>query len=169
MDGAATLDHETPHAANVVQVFEKGSPVEGSRAQGDDVHTDGETRAPGPLGTLLRRVDDLPAARVPEVGGRVQLPRAADGHLEGILRLPGRHSRGPPLGRVDQQAGVVGADGADADEDRVAGRPYLVDPVEVGGAGEQQPIGAGVVQVAVEGDGGGQQDVGEGHGRTFFE
>ncbi len=44
--------------------------------------------------------------------------------------------------------------------------PYLVDPVEVGRAREQQAVG-GVVEEAVEGDGGGQQDIGVGMGRTL--
>jgi hypothetical protein len=122
-----------------------------------------ETDRTRPLRALVGRVDDLLAARVPELRFRVQVARPADRDLERVRGPPYGDPGGAPLRRVDQQARIVGADRPRPDEDRVDGRPYLVDAVEVGRGGEQQALGAGVVEVAVEGDGGGQQDVGVRH------
>ena len=80
----------------------------------------------------------------------------------------GGEAAGDPLGaaggRADQQAGVVGGDRGRADEDRIGGRALGVDPVEVLGARQDQPLGAGVVDVAVERGGHRQQHVRTVHG-----
>ncbi len=163
VDQAAALDHEAPYAPDVVQVREESAPVE-LGAERDDVG--GEAEGTGASGALVGGVEDLLAAGVPEPGRRVEVAGAADGDLERVLRFTGGRAGGAPLVRVDQQPRVVGADGPGAHQDRVHGRPDLVDPVEVRWAGQEQAFGAGVVQVAVEGDGGGQQDVRVGHRRS---
>lgn len=164
VDRAAALDHQAVNSPYRVQVFKKQAPVEVG-AEGDDVC--GEAKPACPLRALVRRKDEFVAARVPEVGRRVQVARAGDRDLEGVFRLACGDSTRPALKGVDQEAGVVRADRADADEDRVHGRPDLIDTVEVGRAGEEQPVGAGVVEIAVEGDSGGQQDVRVGHRRAL--
>ncbi|BFO22786.1 hypothetical protein SHKM778_91740 [Streptomyces sp. KM77-8] len=130
VDRATALDHEPPHPALGVQMLQEAPPVE-LAAERDDVG--GDPEGVGPLGALVGGVEDLLAAGVPEPGRRVQLAGAADGDLERVLGPPLGEAGGPPLGRVDQQPGVVGADRAGADQDGVDTGPYLVDPVEVGG------------------------------------
>ncbi len=166
VDSAAALDHQAADAAHVVQVLQQGPPVQGGTER-DDVGGAPE-EAGGPLGAPVGGVDDLVAAGVPEVGPGIEVAGGGDRDLQRVLRFALRHPGRAPLGGVDQQAGVVGADRAGADEDRVDRGPYRVDPVEVGRAGQQQALGAGVVQVAVEGDGGGQQHVRQGHRRPLF-
>ena len=163
VDLAAPFDHEAAHPPYVVKVFQKHTPVECGSGR-DDVHADESLQQGGrPQRALVRRVDDLLAARVPELGPRVELTGTADGDLQGVFGAAAGDTGRTPFGGVDQEPRIVRAQGAGAHQDRVAGRPHLVDPVEVGRAREQQPLGAGVVQEAVEGDGGGQQDVGTGH------
>ena len=158
MDPAAALDHEPPDSPYVAQVRPAAAASRCRRRTQRPPWSSPSAQARS-APPLLRRIDDLLAARAPELRRRVEVAGAADRDLQGVLRLPGGNAGGPPRRRVDQQPRVVGANGARADEDRVHGGPHLVDPVEVGRAGEQQALGPGVVQVAVEGDGGGQQDV----------
>ena len=100
-----------------------------------------------------------------EAGGRVQVAGGGHGDAERVRRLPGRLAGGDPGGVADQQAGVVGADRARADQDRVGRRPQRVDLVEVLRAGQDQPVGRPVVEVAVNRDGAAQQRVrAVGHG-----
>jgi GTP cyclohydrolase II len=54
------------------------------------------------------------------------------------------------LRRPHQQARIVETDGPGADQDRVASGPHLVDPVEIGVVGQQQPLVTGAVEISVD-------------------
>jgi len=135
---AAALDHQPADPAPG-QVG--GDPLEIDRVAAVD--HGGDTAELAARGRQRRAgaVDQLVGvAEGEEPGRRVQLAAAGDGDLDRIgPRTAGHPGLAPGL-VADQQARVVLAHRAGPDQDRVAGRPDLVDPVEVGVVGEQQPL-----------------------------
>ena len=145
-DARAAFHEETRHAP-FGQIFEHET--EGHRVTGVDEH--GAVPQAG-LGGRPRgggAVDQAERAGGEEAGAGVQVAGAGEGD-PGRVR---RQAAGGPAGAAprvpDEQARVVLPDRLRADQDGVAARPHLVHPVQVGGAGQDQPLRAGVVQVAV--------------------
>src|SRR5262249_18488887 len=156
VDAAAAFDHEPTdtapgevgeHAGQVEPVAgadDGGEPTEGVADSRDDA---------------VRAVDGLLAPVVPEPQLGVHVTAPGDGDLEWMLGPAARHPGGPAFTRVDHQPRVVPTHGGSADQDGVAAGAQGVDPVEVLGVGQQQPVGAGVVDVAVDGHRAAQQHV----------
>ncbi len=149
VDRRAALDHEARHLA-VDEVGQHGGQPQGL-ARVDHRGDPGEP-SPELVERARRGVDEpLPFARGEELRLRVQ-PGAGAGQRD-FDRRRGRapfHALGPSSGGADEQAGVVGRDRPRSDQDGVDPGPLGVDPVQVLGAGEDQPLGASVVDVAVE-------------------
>lgn len=103
--------------------------------------------------------DELVTAVVPELPAGVEVTRAGNSDLQGILRLTGGHPVRPALRRVHQEPGVVGSECSGADKDEVDVGSYRV-ALEVLRVGQQEPVltRAGI-EVTVDRDGCGQQDV----------
>ncbi|GGT71858.1 hypothetical protein GCM10010207_82430 [Streptomyces atratus] len=119
--------------------------VEGNRPRGILRNALNGGKAAERLACLLRRLaadgqDELLAPVVPEFPVGVEVAGAGDGDLQRVLRQAGRDPVGAALLGVHQEAGVVGAQGAGADEDRVDGSTHGVDPVEVLRVGEDEPV-----------------------------
>ena len=76
---------------------------------------------------------------------------AGRGHsdLDRVLRQASGHAGGPARFRADDQPGVVAPDGGGADHDRVAAGPHLIHPVQILVTGQDEPVTAPVVDVAV--------------------
>jgi len=113
-------------------------------------------------------VDDAFVAVVPEAQRRIEVAAAGEHHPQRVRGQPQGEPFLAPQRRVDQQPGVVAAQRARADEDRVAAGPQPVHPVQVLRAGEHQAFGGGVVDVPVDRHGDAEQDIGAayGHGPT---
>ncbi len=157
VDRTPALDHQPVYAAR-------------GKVRQDDVQVDRVTGVhdgchPGePLASPVRRgargIDDLldlPGGE--EAGAAVEVAKAGEGDLDGAFRQAAGHPLLAAGRRADQQPGVVATDGVGAHQDGVDTGPDLVDPVEVGVVGQQQPPVAGIVDVAVHGHGHRQQDV----------
>jgi hypothetical protein len=105
-------------------------------------------------------VDQWRARAGEEAGGRIQAARRRDRDAHRVRRPRGGFAAGGAGRRANQQARVVGADRAGADEDRVGRGAKLVHLVEVLRAGQDQPVRGPVVEATVDGDGAAQQRVG---------
>jgi hypothetical protein len=104
-------------------------------------------------------VDQAVGAGGEEAGPGVQVAGGGEGDAGGVLGQAAGGAAGAAARVADQQAGVVLADRARADQDRVAAGPDLVHAVQVGRAGQDQALRAGIVEVAVGRGGATQQDV----------
>src|SRR4051812_19836666 len=109
---------------------------------------------------VVRGVDELLAAVVPEPESWIKVPAGGEGDLERVRREVPCLASGPALGGVDQQPRIVPPQRGGADQDRVAPGPYLVYTVEVAHTGQPQSLWAGVIDIAVERGGDTQNDVG---------
>ena len=118
------------------------------------------SRAPGAADRGGGAVHQAERAGGEETGLRVQVAGGGEGDPGRMLGQAAGGAAGAAARVPDQQPRVVLADRLRADQDGVAARPDLVHPVQVGGAGQDQPPRARVVQVAVGRGGAGQEDVG---------
>ena len=167
---AAALDHQPPHSP--------GRQVGEHRGQADVI-----LRATRRVTRLAAHADDLDPGHAPDPAGdpvllpvrNVDQPGSPASGEEPRRRVevaadrerdPGRARRQPSRNamvsterRPHQQRRIVAADRAGADQDRVAARPHLVDPVEVRLVGQDQPVAGGVVDAAVDGHRDRQQHV----------
>ena len=153
-DTRTAFDQETNHVA-FRQIGKEG--LEGQGITRVDEH--GAVPQPGPGGGQGRggAVDQAFGAGGEEAGPGVQVAGGGEGDPGGVLGQAAGGAAGPAARVPDQQPRVVGADRARTDQDRVAPGAHVIDAVQVGRAGQDQPPRAGVVQVAV-GRGGAGQD-----------
>lgn len=104
---------------------------------------------------LLRRLvangqDELLPSVVPEFPVGAEIASAGDGDLERVLGEAVGDATGAALLGVHKEAGVVRAEGASPDEDRIDAGSYRVDAIEVLGVGEYEPfLARSGVEVAV--------------------
>ena len=155
-DVRAAFDQETSHAP-FGQI--RKDEIEGQGVTGVDDHgavpDPGAGVAQGPGGA----VDQAVGAGGEEAGPGIQVAGGGEGDPGGVLGQAAGGAAGAAARVADQQPGVVLADRARADQDRVAAGPDLVHAVQVGRAGQDQALRAGVVEVAVGRDGAAQQDI----------
>ena len=158
------IDHQTPRLPTLTKRATLLRPIIENEAEGQGVTgVDEAGLLPDPGAGAGQggggAVDQAFGAGGEEAGAGVQIPGA--GHSD-AGRVFGQAAGGPAgaAARVaDQQTGVVVADRARADQDRVAAGPHAINAVQVGRAGQDQALRAGVVEVAVGRDGAAQQDV----------
>ena len=155
-DVRATLDQETSHApfGQIIENELQGQGVTGVDEAGL-IPDPGAGAGQGRGGA----VDQAFGAGGEEAGAGVQVPGAGNSDAGRVLGQAAGGAAGAAARVADQQPGVVAADRARADQDRVAAGPYVIDAVQVGRAGQDQALRAGVVEVAVGRDGAAQQDV----------
>ena len=148
----STRRRSTPRSARSFRTRsrESGSPASMSTALSPSRARARADRGRGAVHQAERAGGEEASLRVQVAGGGEgdpgrMLGQAAGGAAGAAARVP------------DQQPRVVLADRLRADQDGVAARPHLVHAVQVGGAGQDQPPRARVVQVAVRRGGAGQQ------------
>ena len=105
-------------------------------------------------------------SRAPEEAGRrIEIAAGGDRDAGGLGWQPAGGAVGLPVRRPDEQPGIVPADGSGADQDGVRCRPFRVHPVQIGRAGQHQPLLARPVEVSVQRHRAAEHDVGtSGHG-----
>jgi len=94
-----------------------------------------------------------------ELGRAVEVAAGAEGDPERLFGQAARHTGGPPGWIAHPQTRVIPANCPGTDENRIDAGPDLVDPVQVSGPGQDQPLGRGVVQVSVSRDGAAKQHI----------
>ena len=153
-DVRATLDQETSHApfGQIIENEVQGQGVAGVDDYG--LRSDPEAGQGGG-----GAVDQAVGAGGEEAGPGIQVAGGGEGDAGGVLGQAAGGAARAAARVADQQPGVVLADRARADQDRVAAGPDLVHAVQVGRAGQDQALRAGIVEVAVGRGGAAQQDV----------
>lgn len=142
-------------------------PVGTARLEPGDLlllYTDGILERPGrshpeSAAELAAVAADSAAGRALHEPGRVDVAPAGDGHLHRVRHLAAGHPGRTPLGRAHHQARVVLADRGGTHQNRVATGANVVNAVEIGLVGQQQPLLCGVIEVAVDGHAAAQQRV----------
>jgi hypothetical protein len=156
-DPGAAFDEESrdlPFGKKILKNVAEGRGV--ARA---DYHGGPPEPVPGGREDLGGAVHQRCAGAGEEAGGGVQAGGGGERDTQRVGRPAAGLAGGGPPRRADEQARVVGADRASADENRVGRRAQLVDLVQVLGTGQDQPVAGRVVQAAVHGDGAAHQRV----------
>jgi hypothetical protein len=152
VDGGAALDEQLSDAAPRQVGEQTGEQVrEPDGSPGVDDLREPAEPAPERVDRRGGGVDEpLGVPGGEEGGGRVEVARPGHRDLRRIRRPALRDAPLPALAGPHEQARVVGADRPSSHQDRVAPGADRVDPVEVGGRGEDEPAGRGVVEIAVD-------------------
>jgi hypothetical protein len=156
VDRGAALDEQLPDAAprqvaEQIGEFDGGPGVDDLREPTEPVSERADRGGGG--------VDEsLGLAGGEEGRGGVEVARPGHRDLGRVRRQTPGDPPLPAFAGAHEQSGVVGADGARPHQDRVAARADGVDPVEVCGRREDEPVGGGVVEVAVDRRGAAQHD-----------
>ena len=106
--------------------------------------------APEPPRRAVLPPPSSPGVAGEETGRRIEVTAGRDRDPGGLRRPPAGAALRLAAGRADEQPGIVAADGPGPDQDGVGRRPLRVHPVQIGRAGQHQPVLARPVETAVQ-------------------